>query len=217
MADCCCGNRFPTAIPRWARASMIRVPAAQIKVLAMRGIDQPVENGVLENGPPGAIGGRVALHPRVGKVDPRRRNLSRRRLIVGPHFETVMHVLAQADASRTGQHDGSQRQPNDKSGSYGESTVVDDRSPSLGAIRIDVHTVWNSGRRETRGGKRHRGAWQWPQRKVGHLIFRPFGKFVMSQTAAAAGTLRLKRTSDSVRPRPDPQTPAQPAQSTRRC
>ena len=67
----------------------------EVEVLAVSGLDQPIEHRVLEDGPPGAIV-RVPLdEARILPVNPPRGNLSRRLMEVRADLEAVVHPLLQ--------------------------------------------------------------------------------------------------------------------------
>ena len=59
----------------------------------MGGCDQRVEHRILKNGPPVAIARGALDEPRIGTVDPRRRDLGRRLFEIGTDPEAIMHPL----------------------------------------------------------------------------------------------------------------------------
>ena len=78
----------------------------QIDVLVIGMMDQIVEYGVVENGPPAAQVSGVAPHADIGGIDPLRGDGGLGRTVLGPHLEAVVNVVrntrASAQANRRG-------------------------------------------------------------------------------------------------------------------
>ena len=69
-------------------------------------VDQVVEHGVVENGPPAAQVGGMAADAEIGGVDPLRRDGGLGGSVVGPHLEAVLNVVRETRASAQAKRSG---------------------------------------------------------------------------------------------------------------
>ena len=65
----------------------------EVDVLVVGVGDEIVERGVVEDAPPPAQVGGMALHAAVAAVDPLRRNFGPRPAVLGPHLEAMVNVV----------------------------------------------------------------------------------------------------------------------------
>ena len=112
----------------------------EIEILAVSRCDQRVEHRILKNGPPVAIARGALDEPRIGTVDPRRRDLGRRLFEIGTDPEAIMHPLGkrrspQKSAART----ASTASLRESSQAHSERCLAGSPEPPLRRDHVVVH------------------------------------------------------------------------------